>query len=78
MRKEIDYSGFNFAKITFYYKEVEAIRCNLLHIDEQGDIINMEKDIVFKKEYYPFELTVEEKEELIKMYYGDETTLLVE
>ena len=38
----------------------------------------MEKDIVFKKEYYPLELTVEEKEELIKMYYGDETTLLVE
>ena len=78
MRKTIDFSGFNEALITYYYKEVEAIKCDLLKADEQGNIYDSDKDIVFQKGQYPFELSDIEKQELIKYYYGDESVSMAE
>ena len=78
MRKTIDFSGFSQAEITYYYKEVEAIKCDLLKTDEQGNIYDSDRDIVFQKGQYPFELTESEKQELIKYYYGDEDNSMAE
>ena len=78
MRKQIDFSGFNQAEITYYYKEVEAIKCDLHKTDEQGNIYDSDKDIVFQKGQYPFELSESEEKELIKYYYGDESDSMAE
>ena len=74
MIKEIDYSGYNKAEITYFYREVGAIRCDLLKTDEQGNILDKEPNIVFQEGNYPFNLSEEEKSEIIKYYYGDEAT----
>ena len=49
MKKQIDYSGYNQAEITYFYREVGAIRCDLQKTDEQGNILDTEPNIVFKE-----------------------------
>jgi hypothetical protein len=75
MEKEINYSGFNKAIITYYYPEIEAVKCNLCNVDEFNNIINEDTNIVFKQEQYPFILTDEDKQILIQEFYGFTTEI---
>ena len=78
MKKQIDYSGYNQAEITYFYREVGAVRCDLQKTDEQGNTLDAEPNIVFQEGQFPFELTENEKVELIKYYYGDESYSMAE
>ena len=78
MKKQIDYSGYNQAEITYFYKEVGAIRCDLQKVDEQGNVLDTEPNIVFQKGQFPFELSESDRVELIKYYYGDESDIVAE
>ena len=73
-----DFPLFNSIEVKEYLQEADSYRVDFLSLNEANEEIDGEKGFVIKADNPYFTLTVEEKEELIKMYYGDETTLLVE